>query len=153
MFNADDVKTGTVAVCVCVCVCHGACSSCVEEHATALHYKECIFTFTQYHISVSDKERRLRVSISTVSQNTRPRFTHIQKAQPLTAPARRCSSGPLRECPITIAYHHHHLSSFLFIGGVGAGLVQGLSSVPLPTPYQLLDCRKHLLFPIHNYVY
>ena len=94
MFNADDVRTGTVAVCVCVTV--------------------------------------------------------PVPAQPLTARARRCSGDPSRECPITIAYHRHHPSSFRFIDCVGAGLVQGLIGVPLPTPHQLLDCKKNAYSSLHT---
>ena len=59
----------------CVCVCHGACPPVLKN--IQLLYKECGITVTSVSISVSDKERRLRVSISTVSQNTRPLFTHI----------------------------------------------------------------------------
>ena len=135
---------------MCVCVCHGACSSCVEEHTTALQR-------IQYHfhsVSVCRTKKEGSVCLSLQCHKALDLYTHTRaKAQPLSAPARRCSSDPLRECPITITYHHHQPSSFLFIDCVGAGLVQGLISVPLPTPHQLLvlDCRKHLLFPIHNY--
>ena len=137
-----------------MCMCHGACPPVLKN--IQLPYKECSITVIRVSISASDKQRRLCVSTSTVSHSTRPLFTHIHaraKAQPLTARARRCSGDPLRECPITIVYHHHHPSSFPFIDCMLAGLVQGLSIVPLPTPHQLLDCRKRLLFPSYNYVY
>ena len=103
----------------------------------------------QYHCA-SDKETRLRdcVYLYRLTKHLTSIHTHTRaKAQPLTTRARLHSGDPLRECPITIAYHRHHPSSFRFIDCVGAGLVQGLSGVLLPTPHQLLDCRKRLLFP------
>ena len=123
-----------------MCVCHGACPPVLNIQ---LPYKEC-------SISVSDKEGS--VSISTISQNTSIHTHTSVKAQRLTGRARRCSSDTLRECPVTIAYHCHHPSSFPF-DCVCVGLVQGLIGVPLPTFHQLLDCRISLLFPSLNYVY
>ena len=120
----------------------------VEEHTTALQRM-------QYHYQCVTKKEG-SVCLSLPSHKTLDLYSHTHartKAQPLTARARRCSGDPLRECPITIAYHRHHPSSFRFIDCVGAGLVKGLIGVPLPTPHQLIDCRKRLLFPSYNYVY
>ena len=125
-----------------MCVCDGACPPVLKN--IQLPYKECSITIS---ISASDKERRLRLTKTSIHTLKRA------KSQPLTARARRCSGDPLCECLITIAYHCHHPSSFPFIDCVGAGLVQGLIGVPLPTPHQLLDCQKRLLLPSYNYVY
>ena len=139
MFNADDVKAGTVAV----CVCHGACPPVLKN--IQLLYKGCSIIVTSVSISASDKERRLHVSISTVSQSTRSLFTHIQ-AQKHNRFLRERDGAVAFPCMnvqspwLTTATTppHSHSSTVC---------LQGLIGVPLPTPHQLLDCQKTPTLP------
>ena len=133
-------------------MCHGACPPRVEEHTTALQKMQ--YNYHPQYQCVGQRKKAPCVYLYHLTKHQTSIHTHAcAKAQPLTARARWCSGDPLRECPVTIAYHRHHPSSFRFIDCVGAGLMQGLIGGPSPPPIIYKIVKKHLLFPSYNYVY
>ena len=108
------------------------------EHTTALQRIQYL-----YHYQYQCVEKRKRAPCVYFYRHKALDLyshTYTHKSTTTDCASETCSSDPLRECPITIAYHRHHPSSFPYMDCTG--LVQGLIGVPLPTPHQVLDCQK-----------